>query len=425
MVASRVLMAVLAIVLVVALLGANVAMGLDRGALDADYVNDELESADVYETIHEEILNEIEDEVGDVDTDLPTDIDLSELLGDIVTVEYIQEQVSGAIEGLYAFLHGETDQIDIVLDLGPVIENLEDAAAAEVAAISLADIDLDPIAVPVEGHTVTVDPGALDDGEASYYAEVDRFESDAKDAIADSIESQTGQEPSDEDVDEAYEEMQDELHDDIVAVAQDTIGDAFPDEVAQEAAAIAETIASAYTMDLSHGEFDSQLESDKEALGASAASWMIDQEADLDAEFHLGDELDDEATDELSPVVTAVSIIGTLAWLLPLVALGIVAGMYAITRDPARVAKAAAVPALLVGGLCAAIAIVAPGLVEDLVLDAVEFDGAGSGLLDAIPAIVESVFAPLLMQSIALLGLGVVLLVGAIYVGRSAAADET
>lgn len=426
MVATRAILVLLAIVMLLVMAGANVAMGLDRGVLNDDHVIDQLDDADAYETIHGVLLEELEGEFDDGPDDLPGDIDLSGILEETVTVAYLQSQIEQGISSVYAFIHGDADQIELVVDLEPLIDNLADAVGSQVAETSLAEFGVEPIVVPVDGDAVTIDPAALDTGPAAYDAERAAFESDVKAIIREQIESETGQEPTDEQVDSAYDDLIDELGDEMRSQVTASIDDLdLPAGFDDAFASIATTITDAYTTDLDHDEFADQLEADKSSLGEAAVSHLLDEQEDLIPEsIDLAAELDlDE--DDLSPAVDAVSLVGTLALVLPLLVLGLVGVMYGVVRDVSPVAKATGVVAVIVGVIGAAIAWVVPGIIESALLDDLDVDGVGQELVDLIPALLGVVFDPLWLQSVGLLILGGVLIGGGIVYDRQMGTDTT
>lgn len=423
---SRVAVAVLTILLIVALLGANVAMGLDRGVLDDEYVKSELDDADVYAAVHAEALAQLEEDMPEAPDDLPGSIDVSDIIADTVTEEYLQEQIEGVIESIYAFLHGDTDQLELIITLDTIVENFEQAVATQVADISLAELNIGELSIPVEGYQVTVDPGELDAGETAYYAELDRFESDAKDAIEQSLEDQ-GFDPSEEDVDQAYETLKDDLSSELESAVEAAIeGADLPADLQDAATAIAHTVAGAYVDRPAHADFDADLTDHKEDLGAAAASFALDEQGDLiPEELDIGEELGGLAEEELEPAVTAVSLVSTLSMALIVVSLLLVGGMFAVTRSVASTARAAGIGALIVGALSAAVAFIIPGVAEDMFLDDLEVEGIGEELISVVPDLIDSAFGPLFTQSIGLLVIGGILIgVSVVYPRRLASGSS-
>lgn len=417
MVVKRAILVLLAVLLVIALLGSSVAMGLDRGVLNDDYVKDRLDRADAYDRLHAEMLSEFEDELPEFGDDLPSEIDVSQIIEDTITPEFIQEQFEGVIEGFYAFLHGETDTLEVIITVDDLSDNLADAIANQVVELDLADFGIEPITLPIGEEEVVADITQLDQGEEAYQNELDSFEESIKDILREEFEEEFGEEPDEEELDEEYQDLLDELEDDILDAVEAAVqGADLQPELEEAAMGLGETIASAYTSDMTYEEFEQQLDSDKIAIGEAAADWALAELPDDFEEFDVGEEIDEE---QLEPVATVFSIIGTLALVLPLISLGLIGLMYVTTRDVVTVGKTVGIVAILVGAIGVAVAVIATGIIEDLVAEELAAEEEISeGILELVFDIVAMVFDPFQTQSFLLLALGGLVLVGAVVYNR-------
>lgn len=410
---TRAILAVLAILLVVVLLGANVAMGLDRGPLDDGHVTDTLDDTDSYAELQSMLQDAVESQLdeGTLD-DLPGELDMTAVIEDTLTEEYLRGQVDSTIEQLYAFLHGETETLDLIIQVDELKDNLETAVSTQVADLSISSLGIDSVDFPVLNDTVTAHPGDLDQGQQSYESELASFE----EAVKASIQEQTEPDLSEDELDDAYDDMRQDLRDEVNTAVETAVANAgLPSELESAAIDLAGTIADAYTTDLSYDEFSSQLDADKEALGSAAVTYAFEEGDLIPDEINIGENINE---DELSPAVSAISLIGTLALVLPLVALLFVGLMYLVIRDVVPVAKAVGIVAIIVGTIGIAVTMLLPGLVDDMVLsqlDPSDFDQDFIDL-DTVTDLTLDIFSglldPLFTQSLLLVVVGGVLLVG-------------
>lgn len=412
MVVKRLLLVVLGILLIVSLLGANVAVGLDRGPLDAGHVTDTLDDTDSYTELQGLTKNAIEDQVDEQTLDdIPGELDLGEIIDETLTEEYLRTEIDSNIESLYAFLHEETDQLELIVDVDALRDNLESALATHVAELSLAEFGIEAVEFPVLSQTVTANIGQLDQGQEAYEAELESFESDVK-AV---LQEETSQELTDDQLDAAYDDLRDELRSDVNdAVESAVLSLGLPEELESSAIDLGETIADAYTTDLTYADFDAQLTADKEAISTAAVSFAFGDAGLIPEELDLGEDIDRSALD---PVKTVFSTIGMLALVLPLIVLGILAMMFIVTRDVVSVAKIAGVVSIIVGLVGLVATMIIPGLVDDLILSELEPGDVNEAVdLDVVTDLILEIFSgllqPMFVQSIALVLLGGILIAG-------------
>lgn len=416
MTSSRLILGVLAIILAISLIGANVAVGLDRGVLDDEHVSSELDDTDMYERIHSIILEELEGELPDPPDQLPGDIQVSGIVEETFTVEYIRDVFEGNIKNLYAFLHGDTDTVELIIEVDPLIENFEAAVSQQIADLPLSELGIEEMTVPVEDDSVTINPAMLDEGITAYEDEINGFEDAVREILSDQYEAQTGEEPSDEQVDEMYEELREDLKAELNEAIDATIADAdLPAELEDAATAIGSTITDAYMTEMTHDDFEERHSANMEALGLAGATFAVSEIGDFFEEpIDLGENVEE---DDLSPIVSAVSWIGTLAILLPFIVLGIIGVMYGMTRDVVSVAKVTGGVAIVIGVLMMIITFIIPSTIENLLHGSLEGTEMADELTEVVPDLVAIVFDPILIQSAAILALGV-MLVGAGFVSE-------
>ncbi len=99
--------------------------------LNADFYNETIAEQDTYNRIYSEVL--VDDEVRDTTDDLLGGIevvshdDIVNLLREIIPPEFIQAQVESSIERTVAYMDGDTERLEIFIDLGPPLEMVKPA----------------------------------------------------------------------------------------------------------------------------------------------------------------------------------------------------------------------------------------------------------------------------------------------------------
>lgn len=178
MVLRRIGAILLGLLLVVSLIGANVAIGADRGPLNAEYVKSSAEEHDLYGVIHEEVQTELIETVEEP-AEMPLNIDLRSHVTAALTVEYIQSQVDANIDRVFAYLHGE-EELEIIIEVSPVLDDFRSSVETELATRDPAEFGIDRLTRLLES-------------EASYNAERTAFREEVKAAVLE----ETGVNPDD------------------------------------------------------------------------------------------------------------------------------------------------------------------------------------------------------------------------------------
>ncbi len=133
----RLAVAVVVVCLTLTLFTGNVLIAAHQTVLDPGYVTDTVESEDGYEAIHAEVVGNGTLPIGDGETLPPFALDL---VGRIVTPEYIQNQTEQNVERLYGYLHGSESQLVVAVDTRPLKQRTETAVAATVRNTSAREI---------------------------------------------------------------------------------------------------------------------------------------------------------------------------------------------------------------------------------------------------------------------------------------------
>ena len=376
----RLVIVVVALLLTTSLVAANGVLLVQRTAADDGFVTNALDEADAYEALHAEFLesdafamDEAQDGFGD-----------EALLMQLVTPEYLQDQVEANVERTYAYLHGDRDDLVLEFDLRPIKERAPDVIAAHVESMDLSELvdragPTDPSAdVPLENTSLTTEQlFAMGDNRSQYEAVREQFRADLReDVIEQAAEEVFAEATNDEllalviedyDPDEYTEAEKEEMVDDreseimdgiateireergdeideriderlaeIVEEARDGDGadgggpdGGGPDEdgadeddpVAAAAASLYRTHVVGLAGEQSFEEFRTALDDDMAAF-ASAVGEQVAAEIDdeLPDRFDLTDEMDDDVVEAFESARQAFAVLGTLVIVLPLLA---------------------------------------------------------------------------------------------------------
>lgn len=225
---STALVVVLGVVLLLFLGAANVAYAADRTVLDSEYVVETMDDEDAFATmtveLREELLADINQNIetqirGEFEVELPVqDPALEEELDDIdqeaiivrlieeeldpeayvqaaITEEFVRGEVARNVENFYAYLHGETDELRLWVNLAEPRDTIVDAIASEsVSRERILEIALE------EGATPEIAELIADEAEPEI--------NDRLDAIANELRNEIPDEESLSEDDEAEEELE-------------------------------------------------------------------------------------------------------------------------------------------------------------------------------------------------------------------------
>ena len=170
---------VLGAVVFFALLGFLVSRESQGHLLEVEFYTEELREAGFYDRVYTELLSDpgfreqARRLTGGLET---TTAECEALVREVLPPAYLTGQIDGALEGLVAFLAGETEDAAVYIELGPVLEGIPVAVTANVqrridgAAVAAAS-DTADFQVSLEGFLREVSAGrrveelpGLDDG---------------------------------------------------------------------------------------------------------------------------------------------------------------------------------------------------------------------------------------------------------------------
>ena len=452
----------------------NAAVAAERTVLSGGFVKATLEEEDAYGTARTFVVEQATAPAA-VEAGSPEDATggppavfgnaTGRIVEEAVTEDYLQAEAERNVDATYAYLHGEREALVVAVDLEPVQDEVTDILAQEIRNASLADIfgalgDGEP-SVPVGGTSVNLtlvgemaespeaydaaraefradvresvverlvdqafdaasdderlalvvpdyDPGAYSAPEKS--AMVEDREPEIRAAIADRIEAERGEE-----IDAAVDEQLDRLasvNRDDLAAQLNASGDGLPPGIGPPVADLAATGVAGLATDMPYETFVAETDDAKARLAANVSALVGDEMATAGTDqFVLVDSREPSSGEGFALARQAVGVVDLLSVLLPLLALGLVGGLWWLTRSAATVAGGAGV-ALLLGGLPGYVAARMAGEWLDAALGGVGMPGVLSRLLLAVADRVLRVVAT---QSLALVVSGLVLVAAAAY----------
>jgi len=438
----RLALGVLGTLLLVLLSGANVLVALDRTVLDADHVTDTFEEEGGHVAMAETLAESFEESGvnatgdggtatngsdgagggsaggdGGADGDGGTTADggaagngavsasrteppVGEIAREAVTPEYVQGQLSENVHDVYAYLHGERDDLEVTVDTVPVKEAIQ---------------------AGVEEWVLETDLAALDSGVAELAESEQQFRETRQAFEAeqlDRIQRETDREYSEAQLREIYDDRRTEIRDGLVEELEREVAASGAPEPLHEPTVQFGTVRidALVGQDATYEGYVADVEAAREELApasASAVRTRLDEE--LNDTEDLGAGMDRETRERMETARTGVSLASILVYALPLGALGVAGliGWVSTTRSAAfrKVGTTTAV-----AGLTAVVGTVVARRVPPL--SEAGSSGGEPALEDVAFALAGDVATAVGVQGGVLLGVGVLLVgVGAV-VGR-------
>ncbi len=97
--------------------------------LTAEFYTDTISQQDAYNRIYDEVLldQELEDTTQDLlgGVQVVSQQEVADLLRDILPPDYLQAQTEGSIQRTVAYFNGDREELDLYIDLGPPLDNVE------------------------------------------------------------------------------------------------------------------------------------------------------------------------------------------------------------------------------------------------------------------------------------------------------------
>lgn len=458
----------LAVFVTIATVGTVGVFTANQTVLSAGFVTDAAEQADAYETIEGELVEATTEEVRAVGTgQIPTTaIDAEAIADEAITETYVRTQSERVIAAGAAYLNGDREELALVVDTEPLIEDASAAVGAAVRDIDLAALVEDlgaeqieavaGVEVPLSGETLA----RMQSGPEEYEAVGEQFRADLRQTAIDRVLEERsaavllgliGIEPPEnqEDRERLVEENEGEIR---TAIAEEPAFQAEFDEqletLREEAAAAIETetrrateeyeanitepavdlqlaVLNGLVTDKSYGEFTDRIESAKAAI-ADEAERIARAEitAALETELDLAEELSAEDRDRIDELAEFVQL-SELAGFGLLGAIGLAGALaYGLSRSIDATTGTVG-GGLAAGGAVAAIAATQDGrLIREIEAEFAGETGARAETAEAFAvAVVEGIGGQLSAYGLLALAVGGALLAAALL--RRYALDRT
>ncbi len=370
----------LGLVLALTLVSANLVVGAQRTALDADFVTETVAEEDGYEALRDELrtvaTESVRESAGEV-----SGVDVEGIVAESLTTPYVREQVDANVDGLYAFLHGDSDELALGVDVVPVKDRIAAAAAETVANYSTGEL-LAASGADLPDELSPEDIDRMVESERAFQVAQQRFP------------------------DGTYEEIQ--------ALEGET-------PVERAGIAYAETVAEELATDSTdHDTFRENVAAARAELESAVADTVrarLDEQ--LPDRLSLTDELSGDARGQLADAASGVSLLDTLQFVLPVLAVALAGALYALTRSVPSVAYTAGWGLLAAGVLAYGSVTLAGGRARGALADAA---GSATGPavvgFDVADALVAGTVGTVAAQSLVLAVVGLVLFGGALAARR-------
>lgn len=383
-------------ILLVGLLSTNLVFVADRTVLNEEFVKDTASEEEFYAYLHTEIGSEMVPELPETSTEVPLELSEEEVMNDIITEAYVEDQANENIDQVYGYLHGEGDEIQLSVDTEPMKNNFESVLEEKLQSISAGDIGYEELEQWKES-------------EEAYEA----GREEKRDELRTQIQEETDEELSEEEIDAVIEDREDEFRQELV----DQITEQVPEEQVPpggDAAlvTIGKAMADAVLTDQSHAEFVSAINTGEEQLReAMVADLMSTIDEEVPDQVELMEETNNDDLGQLETGRTIANGMGVLKIILPLLSIGLVTGIVWVAPRYSTAAFEIGGVALLVG----ISGIIMGQLVSNEVRRIIGSEDIPQGVADFIIGIVSNTSDVLFQQSIVLFGIGLLaILIGGV-----------
>ncbi len=383
MAGHRAAVALLSLLLIVGLVGANLAIAADRGPLNAEHVKSQAEEEGLYAAVQGEVAAEVEAEVPQPEA-LPFEVDTVGIVTDALSPAYLQNQTEANIDRVFDFLNERSDLV-IEVDIAPLKTSIATEIEEVILGIEPSDLDIPYL-------------GPMTENQSSY----------------ETLKEEELPVPPEELSDEQRAALQEEFGDELdAAIAQLGVPGPFEDHFGE----IADLVVEAMTTTMPYETFDSQFETIHEDMADEGSTYLLEEyQGGVPDTFTFDDEIDES---QLSLAQTIVSMSGTVALGLAVAALALIGLIFLTTRSIAGTALPVGISSLIAGGVSLIAAVIAPGIARDFV----EIEDMPE-VTEALRGIVGGMFDPLFIQSAVLAIVGVGLIVVAFVVARDIGSSE-
>jgi hypothetical protein len=466
---------------------ANAVTTAERTALNGDYVTDRIESEGSYEPIQNETVNEVVDRIENANLSAGQKLlqagnttDNRTLVEDAVTESYIRGQTNENLQALYDYLHGESSELNMDINLRPLKDNLADSFASQVQEKNTSTLveefgpSADQTPIPVDGDLVrqmrsspqgyeearldfrvdvafevtTTDQKLLLIGEdPRQYSEqrkeeiVDQREGEIRTELRsrlaqnpDTITIQNEQIDVREEINQRRADAKDRICDSTVQelepdagqqvcseLYQDSSDTTHLDNVTRAAVELQYVVVDGLARDASvytYEQFHTDLTSSEDHLTNETGDLARSRiEGEVPDTLSAEDQFGNETANTLENAQGTVGTIDTVYLVLPIVALLLIGVAYGVTRSVETTATFTGIVLAVTGGIHLLIATVLGGVVISEVESALANADAGQ-FTDLATTVIEGVLSTHAVQS------GILLLVGIVLIALSYASKN-
>lgn len=381
---------VLALLLVTTLVTVNGVAAAHLTVLDPEFVTDSIEEEGDYEMVESAMLDATGADAATGD-DGPTTaagpVNTSAILEDALSEEFVRSQTEANVDRAYAYLHGDAETLNLSVSTAPLRANVSAAVEAQLRNASVVEL-VERSDASLSGPVNATVLERMTANESGYEAVKSDLHGQVRERVLDAAVNSTFDEASDDELIRAvgedpdrYSEAQKERfvreHESEIKSAlreriQDERGDEIDRKVEEQLATIREdatvnataadtetgeavadvqnTVAHGLTTDASYESFSENLSAAKADLTTAAADRADERLADeMPARIDLTENAGPGATGSFEQARTAVQWLDRLAFVLPVVALGLVGLLYYVRRSVTATASATGWSMLVAG----------------------------------------------------------------------------
>ena len=444
----------------VSVVGANGIAAAQQTVLNGEFVKTTIDRTDGYDVLQAAVVDAASQQFEGEEQaeDLP--IAPETIVKSAITEEYLQSQTTANIDRFYGYLHGRRGELVLAVDLEPVKDNIVETVEAEVTDMPLTELVSvvgaeESASVSAEGVTMDINlVVTMAANRSSYRSTRAEFREQVRTTVLDQIVTDTMESSTNDEllalvieeynpdayteaekstmvderdseiraairqqvIDERNDELQAqidqqlaatnaEIKDEIATSVERSAGDRDP-ALLNATSNLAAVGVNGLTTDMSYSEFAAAVDDSKGELAAAVAGVVEDQLAgEVPDEVDLTADMDPQAMQLFASMKQAVGIADILVFVLPLLAILLIAAIYYFTASIAVTAIGSGIALFVSGILGVGLAVVLPPRIRG----AIPAD-LPAGMASLITGLVRRVFGLLQTQSIVLLVAGILAL---------------
>lgn len=373
---------VVSVLLATTLVTGNLVAAAHLTVLNPNFVTDGVEAEGGYEVVENATRRAAGVDASAAETG---PVETSSLVQNALSEEYVESQTEANVDRAYAYLHGNSDELNLSMSTEPIRENVSDGVERQLRNASVVEL-VERSGVELSGPVNRTVLERLTANRSSYRQVKADVRTRVRDGVLDAAVDRTFENASNdeliramgEDPDEYTERQKErfvaEYESEIRSRLRERIGRERGDEIdarvetelasmrrvatnasaeterERAAAAVRATVARGLTTDVSYRAFRENLSTAKAELAAVTAD-RVEQRlaAEMPARVDLTGNASSAATQGFENARTAVQWLDRLAYVLPVLALAFVGLLYHLRRSVTAVASDAGISMLVAG----------------------------------------------------------------------------